>query len=440
MLIDNNIRNVFDSLYDGILIIDKNGIVKYINPSYTRITKISKDEILNKKLLDVRKDSHLTKVMRTGKEELGQYRTINNIRYIVNMTPIFENGEIVGGISVVNDMQDIQKTLDKTLLILDNLKEKVKTLNKNRYDFNSIISVDKNSVDLKKYSEKISQNDSNILISGENGTGKKLYAHAIHGRSKRADSPFIVVNCATLDKINLEKELFGIEEENFLEKKSISKIGIFQLADGGTLFLDEISELDYSLQTKIARVLQDKKFKKIGSSKEISIDFRLISSSNRDLLNLVNEKKFREDLYYKISVIPLNIISLRERRGDIPVLANKFLEDLCLKYRREVCFSEEVMKILVSYHWPGNITELKNIVEFLFNTTEASVICAENLPEYLNHNQKLEKIKSLNDYLKEYEKKYIKKVLNNFEDSLEGKKLAAKSLGISLATLYNKLS
>ena len=428
MLIDNNIRNVFDSLYDGILIIDKNGIVKYINPSYTRITKISKDEILNKKLLDVRKDSHLTKVMRTGKEELGQYRTINNIRYIVNMTPIFENGEIVGGISVVNDMQDIQKTLDKTLLILDNLKEKVKTLNKNRYDFNSIISVDKNSVDLKKYSEKISQNDSNILISGENGTGKKLYAHAIHGRSKRADSPFIVVNCATLDKINLEKELFGIEEENFLEKKSISKIGIFQLADGGTLFLDEISELDYSLQTKIARVLQDKKFKKIGSSKEISIDFRLISSSNRDLLNLV------------ISVIPLNIISLRERRGDIPVLANKFLEDLCLKYRREVCFSEEVMKILVSYHWPGNITELKNIVEFLFNTTEASVICVENLPEYLNHNQKLEKIKSLNDYLKEYEKKYIKKVLNNFEDSLEGKKLAAKSLGISLATLYNKLS
>lgn len=151
MLIDNNIRNVFDSLYDGILIIDKNGIVKYINPSYTRIIKISKDEILNKKLLDVRKDSHLTKVMRTGKEELGQYRTINNIRYIVNMTPIFENGEIVGGISVVNDMQDIQKTLDKTLLILDNLKEKVKTLNKNRYDFNSIISVDKNSVDLKKY-------------------------------------------------------------------------------------------------------------------------------------------------------------------------------------------------------------------------------------------------------------------------------------------------
>ena len=129
MLIDDNIKNIFHSLYDGILIIDKNGIVKYINPSYTRITKISKDEILDKKLLDVRKDSHLTKVMRTGKEELGQYRTINNIRYIVNMTPIFENGEIVGGISVVNDMQDIQKTLDKTLLILDNLKEKVKTLN-----------------------------------------------------------------------------------------------------------------------------------------------------------------------------------------------------------------------------------------------------------------------------------------------------------------------
>ncbi len=173
MKIDNNLKNIFDSLYDGILIIDKNGIVIYVNPSYTRITKINKEDIENKRLLDIRKDSHLTKVMKTGVKEIGQYRTINNIKYIVNMVPIIENNIIIGGISVLNDMQDIQRNLDRTLVILDNLKEKVKLLNKSKYNFDSIIAVDKDSIELKKYSKKISLNDSNILINGESGTGKK---------------------------------------------------------------------------------------------------------------------------------------------------------------------------------------------------------------------------------------------------------------------------
>ena len=187
MKIDNNLKNIFDSLYDGILIIDKNGIVIYVNPSYTRITKINKEDIENKRLLDIRKDSHLTKVMKTGVKEIGQYRTINNIKYIVNMVPIIENNIIIGGISVLNDMQDIQRNLDRILVILDNLKEKVKLLNKSKYNFDSIIAVDKDSIELKKYSKKISLNDSNILINGESGTGKKIYAQAIHNESKRAN-------------------------------------------------------------------------------------------------------------------------------------------------------------------------------------------------------------------------------------------------------------
>ena len=215
MKIDNNLKNIFDSLYDGILIIDKNGIVVYTNPSYSRITKINKEDIVNKRLLDVRKDSHLTKVMKTGIKEIGQYRTINNIKYIVNMVPIIEKGEIVGGISVLNDMQDIQKNLDKTLAILDNLKEKVKILNKSKYSFDSIIAVDKSSVELKNYSKKISLNDSNILITGESGTGKKIYAHSIHNGSNRASFPFIAISSTTYSKQNLEKELFGLEQDAF---------------------------------------------------------------------------------------------------------------------------------------------------------------------------------------------------------------------------------
>lgn len=439
MRIDDNLKNIFDSLYDGILIIDKNGIVVYTNPSYTRITKINKEDILNKRLLDVRKDSHLTKVMKTGIKEIGQYRTINNIKYIVNMVPITEKGEIVGGISVLNDMQDIQKNLDKTLAILDNLKEKVKILNKSKYSFDSIIAVDKGSIELKNYSKKISLNDSNILITGESGTGKKIYAHAIHNGSNRASFPFIAINCTTYSKENLEKELFGLEQDGFYEEKR-RKIGLLQLVDGGTLFLDEISELDYSLQTKLLHVLQEKTFTKIGGLKEIPVDFRLISTTNKDLLELVNQDKFRKDLYYRISVIPLNLLSLKNRKGDIPALANKFLKDLSIKYRREVSFSEDVIKILLNYDWSGNIRELRNIVEFLFNISDTSVITIEDLPDYLYLNQKDESYKNLNDYLKECEKKYIRKILNNFEDNLEGKKKTAKLLGISLATLYNKLS
>ena len=439
MKIDNNLKNIFDSLYDGILIIDKNGIVVYTNPSYSRITKINKEDILNKRLLDVRKDSHLTKVMKTGIKEIGQYRTINNIKYIVNMVPIIEKGEIVGGISVLNDMQDIQKNLDKTLAILDNLREKVKILNKSKYSFDSIIAVDKSSVELKNYSKKISLNDSNILITGESGTGKKIYAHAIHNGSNRASFPFIAINCTTYSKENLEKELFGLEQDAFYDEKK-RKIGLLQLVDGGTLFLDEISELDYSLQTKLLHVLQEKTFTKMESLKEIPVDFRLISTTNKNLLELVNQGKFRKDLYYRISVIPLNLLPLKNRKGDILALANKFLKDLSIKYRREVSFSEDVIKILLSYDWSGNIRELRNIVEFLFNISDSSVITIEDLPDYLYLNKKNESYKNLNDYLKECEKKYIKKILSNFENNLEGKKKTAKLLGISLATLYNKLS
>ena len=439
MKIDNNLKNIFDSLYDGILIIDKNGIVVYTNPSYSRITKINKEDIVNKRLLDVRKDSHLTKVMKTGIKEIGQYRTINNIKYIVNMVPIIEKGEIVGGISVLNDMQDIQKNLDKTLAILDNLKEKIKILNKSKYSFDSIIAVDKSSVELKNYSKKISLNDSNILITGESGTGKKIYAHAIHNGSNRASFPFIAINCTTYSKENLEKELFGLEQDAFYDEKK-RKIGLLQLVDGGTLFLDEISELDYSLQTKLLHVLQEKTFTKMESLKEIPVDFRLISTTNKNLLELVNQGKFRKDLYYRISVIPLNLLPLKNRKGDILALANKFLKDLSIKYRREVSFSEDVIKILLSYDWSGNIRELRNIVEFLFNISDSSVITIEDLPDYLYLNKKNESYKNLNDYLKECEKKYIKKILSNFENNLEGKKKTAKLLGISLATLYNKLS
>lgn len=432
MEINDQLKNIFDSLYDGILIIDNQGIVKYINPSYTRITKVEESQILNKYLLDVRKDSFLTSVMKSGEKKIGLYRTIENIKYLVNMVPIFEDGKIIGGISVVNDLQDVQRTLDQTLLTLNSLKEKIKSFNKNKYNFESIVAIDRNTIQLKKYLKKISLNDSNILIIGEIGTGKEVFARAIHSHSPRAHFPFISLSCSSLTKSELEKELFG---DNNTEKK---EKGILQLIEGGTLFLDDISELDYSLQNKLLKVLEKKSFEEDNKNKGSS-NFRLICSTSKNLLELVNLNLFKIDLYYKISVIPVNIPPLKNRKADIPIFANKFLNELSLKYRKEVIFSEEVLSILSNYDWPGNIRELKNIVEFLFNIVEGKIITIDNLPEQFYFKKKFEKIKTLSDFTKDIEKKYISKVLKNFENNLEGKKQAASALGISLATLYNKL-
>lgn len=440
MNFENKLKVVLDSLYDGILIIDEKGIVQYINPSYTRITKIKEEEILNKKLTDVRKDSHLTRVMKSGIQELGLYRTIGNIKYIVNMVPIIENKKIIGGISVVNEMQDIQNTLDKTLLLLDNLKQKVKTLNKNKYTFDSIISIDKNSIDTKNYAKKISKSESNVLIFGESGTGKELYAHAIHSESLRKNSTFIALNCATLDKNLIESELFGYEEGAFTDAKKFGKIGLFQMADGGTLFLDEIAELDYSLQNKLLRVLQEKTIRKIGGTEEITVDFRLICATNQNLLELVNSGKFRKDLYYRIAVIPLNLLPLKERRKDILPLAEKFISDLCQKYKKEVKISDEVKHILYSHNWNGNVRELRNVMEFAFSTVDGNILLAKDIPFQISKNLEILDIENLSEYIKKIEKEYILNALSKYDNNITGKKEAAKKLGISLATLYNKLS
>ena len=388
MKIDNNLKNIFDSLYDGILIIDKNGIVVYTNPSYSRITKINKEDIVNKRLLDVRKDSHLTKVMKTGIKEIGQYRTINNIKYIVNMVPIIEKGEIVGGISVLNDMQDIQKNLDKTLAILDNLKEKVKILNKSKYSFDSIIAVDKSSVELKNYSKKISLNDSNILITGESGTGKKIYAHAIHNGSNRASFPFIAINCTTYSKENLEKELFGLEQDAFYDEKK-RKIGLLQLVDGGTLFLDEIGDASLYLQSRLLRVLQEREITPVGSTENIPIDIRVIAATNKELLQEVKLKNFREDLYYRLNVMPMYSIPLRERKTDIKLLLQYYLFKITKVENIEEFFTKEAIEMLISYNWPGNIRELVNVVEYVSTIKESGIkIDITYLPKYIIENCK----------------------------------------------------
>ena len=438
------VKIILDSLYDGILIIDSEGIVRYINPAYTRITKVKEEDIIGKKLSDVRKGSYLTEVIKSGKLQLNVHRKMDEVEYIVNMVPIYgKKNKVLGGISLLNELNDVYKLTEKlnlSKIIIQNLKEHVKSLGSGKYNFDDIIAVDKKSVEIKEFAKRIALTDSNVLITGESGTGKELYASAIHNFSLRKDFPFIPVNCASFEKSLIESELFGYEEGTFTGAKKNGKTGLFQLANGGVLFLDEIGELEYGLQGKLLRVLQEKSIRKIGGSKEIPIDVRLICATNKDLFKLMEEGKFRRDLYYRIAIIPLTIPPLRERKDDIPALANKFISDLSQKYKKDMFLSQEAIQLLKEYEWCGNIREIKNIIEFTFNMREEKVILKEHLPIKVEENILDSEIIELNEYINKVEKEYINKAIAKYGDSVEGKKKAAKALGISLATFYNKLN
>ena len=287
--------------------------------------------------------------------------------------------------------------------------------------------------------EQVADKESTILIQGESGTGKELIARAIHKKSNRADHPFIRVNCGVLNDNLLESELFGHEKGAFTGAVKQKK-GRFELADKGTLFLDEIGDVSTAMQVKLLRVLQEYEFERVGGEVTLKTDVRIIAASNKDLQKLVNEGKFREDLYYRLSVIPVSLPSLRERKEDISLLVNYFLQKLAEKnHSEEKAISNEGMKLLVEYHWPGNIRELQNLVERLYVISLGNVIDSLLIAGHLNSNIDVNNRYinlPLEDAVKSFEKNLI---IQAMKKSNGVKNRAAKLLGISTSVLYYKL-
>lgn len=437
--------SIFDSLYDGVLIADKDNNVVYVNPAYTRITKVEAKDIIGRKIGEVRIGSRLPEVINSGEKLLGIKRSVNSVEYFVNMVPVFENGEVVAGISILNEINDIYKLMEElnnSKQIIKDLKKKIKANDKAKYTFDSIVGEDTKTEELKAFGKKIAKKKVNILITGESGTGKELLAQAIHNESDRREEPFIAINCATFEANFLESELFGYEEGAFTGAKKGGKIGLFQKAEGGTIFLDEISEMDYNLQARLLRVLQENIIRPIGAVNEIPIDVRIIAATNRSLENMIINKEFRADLYYRIAVFTIDTIPLRDRKGDIEPLINYFLEESEQKFSKKVKISEEAFNVLYNYKWEGNVRELKNIIEFGVMMTDEAVIRVEHLPKKLQIEgikESVINVKVLKDAVREFEEKEINKVIDIYGNTLEGKKKAAEALGISLASLYNKM-
>lgn len=283
--------------------------------------------------------------------------------------------------------------------------------------------------------EAVKDSASSVLVYGETGTGKELIAKALHYSSARRDKPFIAVNCAAIPRELMESELFGFEKGAFTGAVS-RRIGKIEEASGGSLFFDEIGELELGLQAKLLRVLQENEIERLGSNKKIKVYFRLISSTNRDFKKVVESNNFREDLFYRINVIQLNLPPLRERAPDIPLLVAEFVKEFCIREKKALTISDEVMKILQSYHWPGNIRQLKNVIERAVVLAKGRMITIKELPEeFLSPQQ--EQIETLSKKtLKDLEVQAIKDALRECKGN---KSKAAKVLGISRKAFYKRL-
>ncbi|HKB86106.1 MAG TPA: sigma-54 dependent transcriptional regulator [Ignavibacteriaceae bacterium] len=266
---------------------------------------------------------------------------------------------------------------------LQNLRENVQK----EYSFDNIISADGKMQDVFKLVSKVLNNDITVLIYGESGTGKELIARAIHYNGKRKQGPFTVVNCASIPRELLESELFGHEKGSFTGAHQ-RKLGKFEIANGGTLFLDEVGELEMLLQAKLLRVIQEKEFERVGGTELIKTDVRIISATNRDLKQAVDEKEFREDLYYRLNSFPIYIPPLRQRRGDILVLAQHFLDSFNKKLGKSIKgFTKKSLKFMYEYNWPGNIREMENTIERCMIICESDMIEVEDLPVHLRANE-----------------------------------------------------
>ena len=356
-----------------------------------------------------------------------------------------ENSRNLKGIYNVSEIAVKNKLKGYVIDFIEN-KDAIKNYNKINKDYkitlDNIISESEIMEHTKQKALIASKSNSTVLITGESGTGKELFARAIHNHSDRADNTFVTVNCAAIPDNLLESELFGYEEGAFTGAKKGGKLGKFEIAHKGTIFLDEIGDMSLHLQGKLLRVLQERELDKIGGKSNILIDVRVIAATNKNLVELVAKGQFREDLYYRLNVIPITLPALRQRKDDIPLLIDYMIKEYAHKLNKDVIgIEDDAKKTLIDYSWPGNVRELQNVIEYSINMSNSSLLNLDIIPNnikskyYDEKSNKYEEIRTLEDL----EKEEISKALNKFKHYKKDKDLVAKSLGISRATLYRKL-
>lgn len=424
------LETLFDNMDKAVVSIDTNGKIDKYNSKFISMFKpgedISGENIF--KVLDFISKPTEDNFKKSKSCSFFYKRNSHDSKGIYNMNKIELQGELKGYVIDFIDKKDAIKNYNKM-----NKDYKIK--------LDNIIGNSKEIMKSKKEASIASRSASTVLITGESGTGKELFARAIHNHSDRVENPFITVNCAAIPDNLLESELFGYEEGAFTGAKKGGKIGIFELANKGSIFLDEIGDMSLHLQAKLLRVLQEKELNKLGGKSNIFVDVRIIAATNKDLEKMVAEGTFREDLFYRLNVIPIKLPSLRERKEDIPLIIDFMIKEYSKKLEKNVTdIDKSVLDTMINYRWPGNIRELQNIIEYSVNMSSTSIITIDVIPQKLkNVEVDYAKDDSSITTLEELERREIIKALNKFKDYKKDKDLAAKSLGISRSTLYRKL-
>ncbi len=423
---------ILNSIAEGVFVVNLDREIIYINEAAKKLVGLEESEIIGKKCYEIFKSSVCEKkclLKRILKDNQAIYDEDVEIKdlfgeridVLVSAVPIKDkSGKTIGAVETIRDIS-IVKELDKEI--------------REKYTFQDIVSKNKRMSEIFKILPDVAKSDSTVLISGENGTGKELIANAIHNLSFRKSRPFVKINCGALPDNLLESELFGYKKGAFTGAVK-DKPGRVETAEGGTIFLDEIGDLSPAFQIKLLRFLQEKEYTPLGCNKTYKADVRILSATNRDLTEMTNNGKFRQDLYFRIRVVEIDLPPLRERKSDIPLLVDHFLSKFNrMKGKRISKLSDRAMELLMKYDYPGNIRELENIIEYSFVICK-DIITPQCLPNYITGKQteSLDEFNTLN--LKEVEKQLIEKAIKL---SNNNKTKAAKMLGISRISLWKKL-
>lgn len=427
-LLTSQLLTVLNLLNDGILLINDQKKITHFNIPAAKLLDIDADQ--EQELFQLLDDKKLWKAVERGEMFSGsiQGKRVATQLYC-DVVPIKNNGIIEGAVVTLKDIQQIKKLVKET------------TVSEIETHFSQIIGNSAKMTELKTMALRAAPSKATLLIQGESGTGKELLARAIHQSSNRKGHAFIAINCGAIPENLLESELFGYEEGSFTGARRGGKLGKFELAHHGTIFLDEIGDMPLHLQVKILRVLQERRVERVGSNRSIPLDVRVIAATHRDLDEMVKSGEFREDLYYRLNVIPFTIPPLRERQEDIPILIQFYLEHYSMVTDKAVKgITPEAIEILKHYPWPGNVREMGNIIEYCVTMVAGDEhITPEILPKRVKMKQEINNSThrlSLN--LEQLEREAITKALNLL-DSKGKKDDAAKLLGISRATLYRKI-
>lgn len=435
----------------GIYITDREGKTVLVNDESCKKGGLTREQVQGKYMKDLEregfiKESITLKTLRSNKPEVMIQELGDGGRVFATAEPLFKNEKISYVITTERDITEVyvlKELLKESQKNYRKVEEEIEYLRGKEYgEHGTIIAIDPSSIEIVEKAMRVANLNTTVLLSGDSGTGKEVFASMMHNNSMRSDKPFIKLNCATIPENLAESELFGYEGGAFTGAERKGKMGYFELAHGGTLFLDEIGEFPLALQPKLLRAIQENEIVRLGGERPIKIDIRLIVATNRNLENDIEEGRFREDLYYRLNVMPIKIPPLRERKKDIEPMVLFFLGKYNTKYRGEKVFTKEALEVLSDYWWPGNVRELQNIVERVVISYDENIIDGEKVKEILFPSggkaiatKKIAEEWRLQDHIENCEKEVIYGMLKASKNATE----AAKKLGISKSTMSRKL-